>query len=171
MPPVRTPARNLADAFGDLAATTGSITPAAGAVDMRTITPARTAGVTPTTAASAASAAAVAVTRGGKPAKVVAAVPLPPAHPSRIWVQLATGRDKAALGFDWRRMARTSVELLRTRKPFVAAWGQTNRLLTGPFETEAAATAFLAQARRAGADGFLWTSPAGQVVDALAVGK
>ena len=164
--PVRTPARSLADAFGDLAATTGSVTPAAGAVDIRTITPARAA-----PAASAAAVAAAATARGGKLAKTAAATPPPPAHPSRIWVQLATGRDKAALAFDWRRMARTSVELLRSRKAYVAAWGQTNRLLTGPFETEAAASAFLAQARRAGADGFLWTSPAGQVVDALAVGK
>ena len=52
--------------------------------------------------------------------------------------------------------------------PFVTAWGQTNRLLAGPFQSEAAANSFIAQLRRADVDGaFVWTSPAGQVVDAL----
>lgn len=162
IPPPSSPARSLADAFGDLAATTSSTVPAAGAVDMRTINQGHT----------AAAPAAATTARAGKPLKpAVTAPPPPPAHPSRIWVQLGTGRDKAALAFDWRRMGRSAVELLRARKPYVAAWGQTNRLLTGPFETEAAASAFLAQARRAGADGFLWTSPAGQVVDSLPVGR
>ncbi len=84
-------------------------------------------------------------------------------------MQLATGRDKAALGFDWRRMARQAEALFKSRKPSVSAWGQSNRLLAGPFESEAAANAFLTQLRRANIDGaFVWNSPAGQVVDALA---
>ena len=86
-------------------------------------------------------------------------------------MQLATGRDKQALGFDWRKLNREEAEVLRNRKGFTSAWGQTNRLLTGPFESEAAANGFLGQLRRAGVGGsFVWTSPAGQVVDAL-VGK
>ncbi len=69
-------------------------------------------------------------------------------------------------------MARENATVFRGKNPFVAAWGQTNRLLTGPFETEASANAFIAQLRRASVDGaFLWTSPAGQVVDALVAGK
>jgi hypothetical protein len=93
-------------------------------------------------------------------------------HPSRVWIQLATGRNKQALGFDWRRMTKDDATVFRARKPFVTAWGQTNRLLTGPFETEASANAFLGQLRRTDADGaFLWTSPAGQIVDALPVAK
>lgn len=82
---------------------------------------------------------------------------------------MATGRDKGALAFDWRRLTRQSKDTLKGREAFISAWGQTNRLLTGPFPSEAAASAFITQLRRAGIDGpFLWTSPAGQVVDGLA---
>lgn len=91
-----------------------------------------------------------------------------PSHPSRIWVQVATGRDKAALGHDWRRMVREAAEVFRGKQGSISAWGQTNRLLTGPFPSEAAANAFIAQLRRADVNGaFVWTSPAGQVVDSL----
>ena len=83
-------------------------------------------------------------------------------------MQLATGRDKTALGYDWRRMARESESVFKGKRPLVSSWGQTNRLLTGPFESEAAAGAFLTQLRRNDIEGaFMWTSPAGQVVDAL----
>ena len=144
-PPPRRP--SLAEAFGDLGAPTLGGTPKSGAVDIRRITPVRPA--------------------DPKTAKPV--TPLPPSHPSRIWVQVATGRDKAALGFDWRRIVREAPEATRGKKASISAWGQTNRLLTGPFESQAAANAFLAVLRRADVTGaFLWTSPAGQVVDALA---
>lgn len=142
-----TPRRqSLAEVFSDLGRPTADATPASGAVDIRRIRPTRE---------PAAGAAAP-------------ATPAPPSHPSRIWVQLATGRDKGALGFDYRRMAREADAVFKAKRPFVSAWGQTNRLLTGPFETEAAANAFLTQLRRAKIDGaFVWTSPAGQVVDGL----
>ncbi len=98
----------------------------------------------------------------------VVKTPPPPSHPSRIWVQVATGREKGALGFDWRRMVRADSDVFRGKKAFISDWGRTNRLLTGPFESQAAANSFLAQLRRADVDGaFIWTSPAGQVVDAL----
>ena len=48
------------------------------------------------------------------------------------WVQVATGRDVAALEFDWRRIKRNAGGLLDKYKPYVAAWGQTNRLVAGP---------------------------------------
>lgn len=138
--------------------------PQDGAVDIRTIAPARPAASTRTPA----------VTRGGtpvvKPGAVTPPKPAVPSHPSRIWVQLATGRDKAALGFDWRKLTRDDPEVFKGRKPQVSAFGQSTRLLTGPFASQALATAFLAQLRKAGVSGaYVWTSPAGQVVDALTV--
>jgi SPOR domain len=94
--------------------------------------------------------------------------PPPPSHPSRIWVQVATGRDKSGLAFDWRRMAKSAETLFKGRRGWVSSWNATNRLLAGPFESEAAANAFMAQLRRADIQGsFVWTSPAGQVVDSL----
>jgi hypothetical protein len=137
--------RSLAEAFAEFDRPSTDATPAAGAVDLRRIKP-------------------------SKPKPAEPPKPPPPSHPSRIWVQLATGRDKAALGYDWRRMAREAAEVFRAKQPFVSALGQSSRLLTGPFQTEAAANAFIAQLRRADVDGaFVWTSPAGQVVDALSV--
>jgi SPOR domain len=138
---------SLAEAFSDLASPAADVTPASGAVDMRRIKPTRL--PAPGTATTA---------------------PALPSHPSRIWVQLATGRDRSALGYDWRRISRAVEAAFKGRRPSISAWGQSNRLLAGPFESEAAANSFLGQLRRASVDGaFVWTSPAGQVVDALAV--
>ncbi len=147
--PAAAPRPSLTDAFADLGRPDAEIAVAAGAVDVRRVTPVRPAPPT---------------------AKPAAKAPAKPAHPSRIWVQVATGRDKAALGFDWRRLAREDAAVFRGKLAYVSAWGQTNRLLTGPFETQAAANAYVAQLRRADVDGaFVWSSPAGQVVDALAI--
>ena len=146
-PPVPpTPRRiTLAEAFSDLSTPASDITPASGAVDIRRIKPARVPAPGTATAAPAA-----------------------PSHPSRIWVQLATGRDRTALGYDWRRISRSAEAAFKNRRPSISAWGQSNRLLAGPFESEAAANSFLGQLRRASVEGaFVWTSPAGQVVDAL----
>ena len=148
LPPIPpTPRRqSLAEAFSDLGRPTADASPASGAVDIRRIRPARVPG-----------------------AGAATAVPAAPVHPSRIWVQLATGRDKAALGYDFRRISREAETAFKSRRAFVSNWGQTNRLLTGPFDSEAAANAFLGQLRRADVNGaFVWTSPTGQVVDALA---
>lgn len=137
------PRPSLAEAFADLGRPVADAAPAPGAVDVRRITPAR-------------------------PKPKEEAKPPPPSHPSRIWVQVATGRDKSALAFDWRRMARQAEATFRGKSAHVSDWGRTNRLLTGPFPSEAAANQFIAQLRRADIDGaFVWTSPAGQVVDAL----
>ena len=90
-----------------------------------------------------------------------------PSHPSRIWVQLGVGRNKDALGFDWRKLGKAQADLFKGRKAWTTPWGQTNRLLVGPFETQAAASAFLKEARKKEGDAFVWTSPAGQAIDAL----
>lgn len=170
IPPARP--RNLADLFADLAPPSREAEPAAGAVDVRRIAPA----IDPKVKAAAdAKAKAEREAKAAKEAearekaiKASAAAK----HPSRVWVQVATGRDKSALGFDWRRFSRENPEVLGKRSPFVTAWGQTNRLLTGPFASDKAASAFIAQLKKAGIDGaFTWTSPAGQVVDGLKSAK
>lgn len=181
--------RQLEDVFADLTPPSRQAEAAAGAVDVRRIKPVRAdapvladAGkdcvpaVDPKARGAKAvkgKAPAVRVAKGAAPTQCkTAKTPAGPSHASRIWVQLATGRDKKALAFDWRRMVKDDPELLSSRKGFTSAWGQTNRLLTGPFETEAAANSFVARLKKAGVGGsFLWTSPAGQVVDAVAAGK
>ena len=83
-------------------------------------------------------------------------------------MQLGVGRDTDRIAYDWRRMKREEPELFRGKKPFTAEWVRTNRLLIGPFETEAAAKAFNDKLHKADHEGtHVWISPAGQVVDAL----
>ncbi|MFC3213817.1 hypothetical protein [Novosphingobium panipatense] len=55
-----------------------------------------------------------------------------PAHPSRTWVQIGVGRDKAAIAFDWRRNVREYGSLFKSREPYVSDMGHTNRVVVGP---------------------------------------
>ena len=150
--------RSLADVFADLAPPSREAEPIAGAVDLRKIAADRA----KTEAAEA------------KAAKAKEAAAKSPAatQPSRIWIQLAASRDKPGLAGDFRRFSRNDPELFKGRKGFTSAWGQATRLLTGPFASEKAATTLLAQLKKAGiSDAFVWTSPAGQVVDPLPAAK
>ncbi|WP_310532584.1 tetratricopeptide repeat protein [Novosphingobium sp.] len=128
------------DAFGDLGAPTAAAVPASGAVDIRKI-------------AAAKAQAEAKVTK--------------PSHPSRIWIQVGVGRGKGPMQSDWKSLVKDVPELLRGKSASTTDWGKTNRLLTGPFETESAAKALLAKLKKQKVDAFVWTSPAGQVVDPL----
>ena len=94
-----------------------------------------------------------------------------PANPSRIWVQLSTGGNRGALPADWRRLVKEAPQALRGRKPYVTAWRNNFRLLTGPFPTDAAARAFVNDLRKADVGAFSWESPEGQAVEILPLGR
>jgi pyruvate/2-oxoglutarate dehydrogenase complex dihydrolipoamide acyltransferase (E2) component len=98
-----------------------------------------------------------------KGAKGKGAKARPPANPSRVWVQVLTGANRDVMGREWQRMVREA-SVLRARKPYITPWRSNFRLLTGPFDSDDDAQAFLNQLRRAGVSGFQWTSPAGQAV-------
>lgn len=93
--------------------------------------------------------------------------PPPPQHPSRQWVQVATGRDISAFRFDWRRLQRNSDGLLEGKDAFHTPWGQTNRLLTGPFASEREAQQFVTDLGAAGIDAFRVVSAEGQEIKPL----
>ena len=95
-----------------------------------------------------------------------AAKPAAPANPSRIWVQVATGRDRDALKFDWRRLSRKA-DLLDGKGPFVTPWGQANRLLAGPFPNARAARDAVDALKELEIDSFTFTSPEGQEIEPL----
>ncbi len=155
-PPPRKPA-SIDEAFADFTPPSREVEVQAGAVDVRRIRPGAAPGK-------------LQPGKGKEPVKD--AKPAVPSHPSRIWVQVATGRDKSALGFDWRKLAKDNLATFKGQKPNVTAWGQSNRLLAGPFATTKEANAFLAALKKAGVGGaFVWTSPAGQLVDTLGGGK
>lgn len=181
---------SFAELFEDFGKVSTATTPASGAVDIRKIQPAHSAPApapaptptaTPTPAPVVLSAKEKAaekakekkladkaekVEKAKEAEKVKEAAA--PQHPSRIWVQIAAGRDNERILYDWRKLQRAEAELFKGQKPSISDWGRTNRVLVGPFDTEAAAKAFNEKAHKAGHDGsFVWISPAGQVVDSL----
>jgi len=93
--------------------------------------------------------------------------PEPPQHPSRHWVQMATGRDIGALRFDWRRMMRRAPELLDGREAYSTPWGQANRLLTGPFASRDEARQLVRELRQQGFDSFSYTSAEGEKINII----
>ncbi|MBV7259330.1 tetratricopeptide repeat protein [Erythrobacter crassostreae] len=110
--------------------------------------------------------AAIEIRREGA-AKVEAEEPAKPDHPSRIWVQLATGRDVSALKFDWRRFTRKAPGLLDDFKPHVTPWGQATRLLAGPVDSRRAASELINALKQQGVDTFRFISPEGTEIKEL----
>ncbi len=103
---------------------------------------------------------------GFQPPREAPAPPAAATHPARHWVQLATGRDRAALGFDWRRIRREAGGLLDGMQPHLAAWGANSRLLAGPFNQQEAQALVTALAGRS-VETFRFSSTAGQEVAPL----
>ena len=94
-------------------------------------------------------------------------MPPKPVHPSRHWVQVATGRDADALEFDWRRIKREAGGLLDRPSPHLAKWGQTNRLVAGPFSSAREANELVAKLKDKKVDSFRFTSDPGEEVKPL----
>ncbi|HLL29852.1 MAG TPA: SPOR domain-containing protein [Allosphingosinicella sp.] len=116
--------------------------------------PARAAAAKPKPAARAAAA----------PAKKPAAAP---ADPSRVWVQIAGGADKAALPREYARLKAKAPRLLGAHSAWTAPLNATNRLLVGPFAGAKEAQSFVNQLKAQDLSGFAWTSEAGQKVEKL----
>ena len=95
--------------------------------------------------------------------------PPPPAHPSRHWVQVAGGANRAALPATFARLRERAPALLASRAPYTTPLNQTNRLLVGPFDSSRAAQAFVNQLAERDIAAFAWTSPAGQEIDRLRI--
>lgn len=90
-----------------------------------------------------------------------------PVIPSRQWVQVATGKDTAALAFDWRRIKRTGGDLLARSEAHTVPWGQTQRLVVGPFASAREADQMVAKLKEKKIDSFRFTSAQGEEVKAL----
>ncbi len=97
---------------------------------------------------------------------------LPPASlavpaPSRVWVQLASGSDEAALAAQFARVAARKPDLFTGIRPFVSTVGERTKLLIGPFKDRENSEIFIEELADARIDGFSWVSPAGQPVRKL----
>jgi hypothetical protein len=97
----------------------------------------------------------------------VKAKPKPPANPSRVWVQVGTGRDVKALAFTWRRLQKEGGTLLAKHSAYSARWGATRRLITGPYKSEDEAQAAVRALEKKGLDAFQFTSDEGEEVTPL----
>ncbi|SBV32038.1 Sporulation related [uncultured Sphingopyxis sp.] len=89
------------------------------------------------------------------------------ANPARIWVQIATGANLKALAFDYNRFAKRNAALFKGKSGATAEWGQTRRLLVGPFANRKAAQDWLGDYKKAEGDGFLFDSDAGEIVEPI----
>ena len=104
-----------------------------------------------------------------KAAKAAAAdkkKPEPPKNPPRIWVQVAGGANASALPKEWTSVAAKSADL-KGKGPWTAKNRATNRLLAGPFKSEAEAQAMVAKLRKAGVGAFQWKSDEGEAVEKI----
>lgn len=101
------------------------------------------------------------------PEKIKPKEPPKPVHPSRIWVQVATGKDVDALGFDWRRISKAGGASLSRLNPHVTRWGAANRLLAGPLDNRDKAQTLVRELQAKGQDSFLYVSPEGQEIQPL----
>ena len=108
---------------------------------------------------------AVAKAKAEAEAKAKAEAAEKKANPARIWVQIATGANAKALAFDYGRFAKKNAALFKGKSAATTEWGKTRRLLVGPFKDRAAAQDWLGDYKKAGGDGFLFNSDAGQSVD------
>lgn len=107
------------------------------------------------------------------PATVAVAAP-PPTQPTprpfairRVWVQLASGTDEAALGAQFSRIVARKPELFTGIRPFVSQVDGKTKLLIGPFHNSDDSATFIEDLADARIDGFTWTSPEGQPVRKL----
>ncbi|MEH6756135.1 MAG: SPOR domain-containing protein [Parasphingorhabdus sp.] len=93
--------------------------------------------------------------------------PKPPEFPKRYWVQIATGSDIKALKYDYRRLAKKNAELFAGISGWTSPWGQTRRLVIGPFDDFKTAKKIEAEYRKNGGDAFAWVSDDGTEVNKL----
>lgn len=88
-------------------------------------------------------------------------------YPARTWVQVAGGASERDLARAWADARSKAPAAFRGRQAWTVPVRATNRVLAGPFETQAQAQVFLNQIVHAGRSGFIWNSQAGQEIDRL----
>ncbi len=90
-----------------------------------------------------------------------------PDHPKRYWVQIATGSNMSALKYDFRQMKKKHSKLFGDLAGWTSPWGQTRRMVIGPFDDLSGAKKFDAEFRKNGGDSFAWVSKTGTEVNKL----
>ncbi|CAN5556877.1 hypothetical protein BH09PSE4_BH09PSE4_09640 [soil metagenome] len=89
------------------------------------------------------------------------------ADPSRIWVQVAGGASEGDLAREWKRVSAKAPEAFKGRVGWTTPLRATNRVLAGPFKTDAEARAFVNSLAKQGISAFAFTSDVGQKITKL----
>jgi Flp pilus assembly protein TadD len=90
-------------------------------------------------------------------------------NPRRVWVQVATGANESGLGITWKRLREKAPEAFKGLSASYTPFKATNRVLVGPFKSNAEARALVNAMNKAGLSGNSFTSEAGQEILKIAV--
>jgi tetratricopeptide (TPR) repeat protein len=88
-------------------------------------------------------------------------------EPSRIWVQVAGGANEHDLPKEWAKVREKAPAAFKGKSGWMTPLRATNRVLAGPFKTDAEARSFVNTLAKEGLSGFTFTSEAGQKVTRL----
>ncbi len=88
-------------------------------------------------------------------------------NPSRIWVQLAGGANEDSLQRAFSAVKVKAPEVMDGHAGYSTPLRATNRVLTGPFKTDAEAQSFINKLAKKGVSAFSFTSDKGQKVERL----
>jgi tetratricopeptide (TPR) repeat protein len=89
------------------------------------------------------------------------------ANPPRIWVQVAGGAHEGDLPKAWRAVKAKAPAVFGSRQGWTTPLRATNRVLAGPFKTEAEARGFVNDLQKQGVSAFTFSSDVGQPVKRL----
>lgn len=89
------------------------------------------------------------------------------ANPARTWVQVSTGATEGDLPKAWKKAKAKAPTVFGARGGWTAPWKATNRVLAGPFKTDAEARTFVNQLAKEGVSTFTFTSDPGEIITKL----
>ena len=89
------------------------------------------------------------------------------ANPARTWVQVSTGATEGDLPKAWKKAKAKAPTVFGSRGGWTAPWKATNRVLAGPFKTDAEARTFVNQLAKEGVSTFTFTSDPGEIITKL----
>lgn len=87
--------------------------------------------------------------------------------PPRVWVQVATGANEAGLAGTWRKLKDGQPAVFKGQSAAYVPYKATNRVLVGPFKSQAEARALVNAMGKAGLSGSTFASAAGQEVSRI----
>lgn len=87
--------------------------------------------------------------------------------PERVWVQVAGGANAADLAKAWKNVTGKAPAQFKGKEGWWTPVRASNRLLTGPFKTQAEGQSFVNALAKAGVSGFVFTSEAGQKISKI----